>query len=296
MTSRSLVAALATTAIALASPTIAIAQDESPAARSGYADINGLEMYYEVHGSGPPLVLLHGSLVTIDLNWSQVIPTLAKTHQVIAIEQQGHGHTGDIDRPLSYEQMADDTAKLLRFLEVENADIVGYSMGGTTALQLAIRHPGLVRKLVVISAQFGPDGMYPEGLAGVEHLTPELFTGSGLPEAYAAVAPDPDGWAGLVARVQQLVTGFEGWPPDAIQSIAAPTMVVIGDSDEIRPEHAVELFRLLGGGVPGDTLGQLPADRLLVLPGTAHVAVAMTLADWLVPNITPFLEAPMPEA
>jgi pimeloyl-ACP methyl ester carboxylesterase len=268
-----------------------VTAEADPSPKTGFAPINGLEMYYEVAGSGPPLVLLHGALVSIDLSWRQVIPALAERHQVIAIEQQAHGHTGDIDRPLSYEQMADDTAALLEHLGVERADIVGYSMGGTTALQLAIRHPELVRKMVVMSTQFSPDGMYEESRALVQAMSPEDFTGSGLPEAYAAVAPDPTGWPGLVARVQQLVGSFQGFPPEAIASITAPTMVVVGDSDEIRPEHAVELFRLLGGGIPGDTLG-LPEDRLVVLPGTTHVGVAMTAPGWLVPTITPFLDEP----
>jgi pimeloyl-ACP methyl ester carboxylesterase len=283
-------AATAAIATALVAPAT-VAAKVDPSARTGYAPINGLEMYYEVLGSGPPLVLLHGALVTIDLSWRAVIPALAEHHQVIAIEQQAHGHTGDIDRPLSYQQMADDTAALLEHLGVEQADIVGYSMGGATALQLAIRHPELVRKMVVMSTQFAPEGMYPESRDLVQAMDPEDFTGSGLPESYAAVAPDPGGWPGLVGRVQQLVADFQGFPTESIESITAPTMVILGDADEIRPEHAVELFRLLGGGVPGDTLG-LPEDRLVVLPGTTHVGVAMSAPAWLVSTITPFLDEP----
>jgi pimeloyl-ACP methyl ester carboxylesterase len=287
-------AAVGAIATALALPTSVTGQaDLGPG--SGYAPVNGLEMYYEVHGSGPPLVLLHGALVTIDLSWSQVIPELAKDHAVIAIEQQAHGHTADIDRPLSYQQMADDTAALLEHLGVESADVVGYSMGGTTALELAIRHPERVRSMVLMSTQFSPDGMYPESLAAVASMSAGAFTGSGLPESYSAVAPDPNGWPGLVERVQDLVAGFQGIPTEQIQSITAPTMVVVGDADEIRPEHAVELFRLLGGGVPGDTLMELPPDRLAVLPGTTHVGVAMSAPGWLVPTIAPFLAQGTPE-
>jgi hypothetical protein len=137
--------------------------------------------------------------------------------------------------------------------------------------------------------------MYDESRALVQAMNPDDFTGSGLPEAYAAVAPDPDGWPGLVAKVQQLVGEFEGIPATSIESITAPMMVVVGDADEIRPEHAVELFRLVGGGVPGDTLG-LPEDRLVVLPATTHVGVAMTAPTWLVPTIAPFLDEPAPAA
>jgi pimeloyl-ACP methyl ester carboxylesterase len=172
-------------------------------AKGSYVSVNGLNMYYEVHGAGAPLVLLHGSFLTIDLNFGQMIPLLAKDRKVIAVEQQAHGHTEDIDRPFSYEQMADDTARLLRQLNIERADILGYSMGGTIAIELAIRYPQLVRKLVVISAPYDRDGWYPEVYAAIEQITPEAFTGSGLPEAYKEVAPNPEGWATLVEKVKK---------------------------------------------------------------------------------------------
>ena len=145
-----------------------------------------------------------------------------------------------------------------------------------------------------MSAPFSPDGLYPEVLADVELLTPEAFIGSGLPESYAAVAPDPNGWAGLVEKVKQLERDFVGIPPDDIGTIEAPTLIVIGDSDAVRPEHAVELFRMLGGGVSGDNVGMPERAQLAVLPGLSHVGVAMAVPMWLVPTITPFLDAPMP--
>ncbi len=256
--------------------------------KSGYADVNGLNMYYEVHGEGEPLVLLHGAYMTINLNFGKMLPTLAKNRQVIAVELQGHGHTEDIDRPLSFEQMADDTAELLRQLGIEKADILGYSMGGTVAVELGIRHSDLVRKLVVISSPYKRDGWYPEVYATIEHITPEVFTGSGLPEAYAEVAPNPDGWATLVEKVKKLDLEYIGRTPEEFRSIKAPTLIVIGDSDGVPPESAVEMFKLLGGGVFGDVDG-LPQSRLAVLPGTTHVGV-IERTDWLVPMITEFLD------
>jgi pimeloyl-ACP methyl ester carboxylesterase len=249
-------------------------------------------MYYEIHGAGRPLVLLHGALMTIE-GFDKLLPSLAKTRQVIAVEQQAHGRTADIDRPFGYEQMADDTAALLRQLGIEHADLFGYSMGGGIALQVAIRHPELVRKLVLAAPAYGPDGFYPEVLENIRNLKPEDFAGSPWLEGYARVAPDPEGWPMLLAKVRQLVGDFEGWPPEAIEAIEAPALVIVADSDVVRPEHAVELFRLLGGGVAGDLAG-LPRSQLAVLPGTTHVSL-VERADWLTPMITEFLEAPMPE-
>jgi len=264
------------------------------AVKSGYAPVNGLNMYYEVHGEGRPMVLLHGALGTIDM-FGKLLPSLAKTRQVIAVEQQAHGRTADIDRPMRYQQMADDTAAFLRQLKIDHADVFGYSLGGGIALQLAIRHPVLVRKLVVAGTTYNNDGIYPEVLAGIETtFTPEAFAGSPIEAAYAKVAPNPDDWPTLVAKVQQLTQEFAGWSPEAVRAIAAPTLIIIGDSDIIRPEGAVELFRLLGGGVPGDLSG-LPRSQLAVLPGTTHVTL-VERADWLLSMITAFLDAPMPEA
>lgn len=261
--------------------------------QTGYAPVNGLNMYYEIHGSGRPLVLLHGAYMTIE-GFGTMLPSLAEIRQVVAVEQQAHGRTADVDRPLTYEQMADDTAALLRHLEIENADVLGYSMGGGIALQLAIRHPDLVRRLVAVSASFNSNGMYSELLEMIETITPEMFAGSPMEEGYRQVAPNPDDFATLVAKLKQLDMEIQDWPPEDIRSIAAPTLVVIGDSDAIRPEHAVEMFRLLGGGVMGDLAG-LPQSQLAVLPGTSHIGI-LERADWLLSMTNSFLEAPMPEA
>lgn len=264
---------------------------------TGYAPINGLNMYYEIHGAGRPLVLLHGGLGTLDM-FGELLPALAKSRQVIAIEQQAHGRTADIDRPLRYEQMADDTAALLRYLYIDNTDVFGFSLGGGIAWQVAIRHPGLVRKLVVGSATYTNDHLYPEVLAGVENMfTPEAFAGSPIEADYARVAPNPDDFPTLVAKVQQLTResreAGESLPPEAIRAIAAPTLIIIGDSDIVRPEGAVELFRLRRGGVPGDLAG-LPPSQLAVLPGTTHMTLPQR-SDLLLAIIPAFLDAPMAE-
>jgi pimeloyl-ACP methyl ester carboxylesterase len=257
-----------------------------------YADVNGLKMYYEIHGAGSPLVVLHGAFMTIGA-MGAFVPVLAETRRVVAVELQGHGHTADVDRPLSYEQLADDVAGLVRHLGIERTDVFGYSLGGGAAIQLAMRHPELVRKLVVASASTTSDGVYPEVWAGIDQITPELFAGSPWKEEYDRVAPHPDAFPTLVEKMKQLDRQPFAWPPEEIRAISAPTMVVIGDSDGTTPEHAVELFRLRGGGVFGDLAG-LPDARLAVLPGTTHVGL-VGRAAWLAPMIDEFLNAPMPE-
>ena len=265
--------------------------------QAGYAPAGDLDMYYEISGSGRPLVLLHGAYMTID-TMGPLLPGLARTRQVIAFEQQGHGHTADIDRPITYEQMADDTAAALGHLDVDSADIVGYSMGGGVALQLALRHPRLVRKLVVASATFTSDGMHAVALEMFPSITPEMFAGSPIEEAYLRHAPNPGDFPKLVAKLKQLdVTDF-AWPEEDIRAIAAPTLIVLGDSDGVRLEHAVKLFGLLGGGVMGDLSG-MPVSQLAVLPATSHFVPPgsglLDRSEWLLAMIVPFLDAPMPD-
>jgi len=255
-------------------------------------------MYYEIHGTGRPLVVLHGAYMTIE-TMGEIVPSLAETRQVIAAELQGHGHTADIDRPLSYEQMADDVAALVRYLEIEEADVFGFSTGGGVALQVAIRHPEVVRKLVAASASYTSDGLYPEVRDTIETITPELFAGSPIEEAYRSTAPNPEDFPNLVEKLKELDMEPYAWPPEDIRGILAPTLLIIGDSDGTRLEHAVEMFRLLGGGVFGDIVG-LPKSQLAVLPGTSHFvppgSAVLDRADWLVAMIGEFLDAPMPEA
>src|SRR5215208_1814483 len=265
--------------------------------QTGYAPVTGLNMYYEIHGTGEPLVLLHGAYMTIE-TMGEIVPSLAESRQVIAVELQGHGRTADVDRPLSYEQMADDTAALLRHLGDEQADIFGFSTGGGVALQVAIRHPEVVRKLVVASASYTSDGMQSELLEMTPSITPETFAGSPIEEAYLRTAPNPDDFPNLVTKLKRLDMEPFAWPPEDIRGIEAPTLLIIGDSDAIRLEHAIDMFRLLGGGVMGDLAG-LPKSQLAVLPGTAHFippgSGLMDRTDWLVSMIGPFLDAPIPE-
>jgi pimeloyl-ACP methyl ester carboxylesterase len=232
--------------------------------------------------------------MTIDSAFSQLLPALAADRQVIAVELQGHGRTADIDRPLSYEQMADDVAALMRELAIERADIFGYSMGAGVALQLAVRHPERVRKLVAASVTYNSQGMHPEFLPMLEMITPETFAGSPMEAEYLRLAPDPGAFPTLVAKLTQLDHQIQDWPADDMRAINAPTLLIVGDSDVVRPEHAVELFRLLGGGVPGDLVG-LPKSQLAMLPGVTHVMV-IEQTDLLLAMIRPFLDAPMPAA
>ena len=257
------------------------------APRTGYAPVNGLQMYYEIHGTGRPLVVLHGAFMTIEL-MGPFVSAFATSRQVIAAEFQAHGRTLDIERPFSYEGLADDVAGLLRHVGVESADVYGYSLGGGVAVQLAVRHPRLVRKLVAVSASYTRDGVYPEVYAAIDQITPELFQGTPWREAYDRVAPDPRGFPRLVERMKRLDMTPFAWPAEAVRAIAAPTLIVVGDADGTRPEHAVEMFRLRGGGVFGDLAG-LPAAQLAILPGTTHVGM-LDRAEWLVPMVTQFLD------
>jgi len=260
--------------------------------KGSYAEVHGLKMYYEIHGTGFPLVLLHGGLSAIGTSFGKVLPGLARERQVIAIEQQAHGHTADIDRPLTYKQMANDTIALLSHIGIERADFFGYSIGAGIAMEIAIERPSMVRKLVVATPISTADGFQPGVLAGMEALQPEHLAGSPFQEEYERSAPHPQDWPRLIAKMKQLNREFVDWSPEAIASIKAPTLLIAGDSDIVRLEHVVELFRLLGGGVSGDHVG-LPNVQLAVLPGTTHVTLVHR-ADWLVSMITGFLDAPKP--
>jgi pimeloyl-ACP methyl ester carboxylesterase len=259
-------------------------------AQTGYVPVNGLNMYYEIHGTGQPLVLLHGAFSAIGTSFGQVLPDLAKTRQVIAFELQGHGRTADIDRPLSLEGMAEDVAAALKELRIESADVFGYSTGAAVTLRLAISHPDLVRKLVLASVTYTLSGVHPGLMDGLGEMKPEMMFGSPWHEEYMRIAPNPEDFATLFAKKTQMDKEIQDLPADAIEAIKAPTLLIIGDSDLVRPEHAVEMFRLLGGGVFGDTPAGLPNSQLAVLPGTSHVTL-VDRADLLLAIIPPFLDA-----
>lgn len=271
---RNLIATAAAIALILAAPVAA-------ASVGRYATVGPLKMYYEIQGSGRPLVLLHGGLCTIEACLGTLRAPLAKTRKTIAVEQQGHGRTADIDRPLTFEQMAEDTAALLRQLKVQNADFFGYSDGGNVALRIAMRHPSLVRKLVMFGTNYNNEGLVPGLVEAFKTVKAEDIP-KAFREAYEKVAPDPKRWPTLVAKVMKQALEFKGWRPEEMKSIKAPTLVMIGDSDIVRPEHAVEMFRLL------------PHAQLAVLPGSDHFAVAEG-ADWVLWMTKAFLDAPMPK-
>jgi pimeloyl-ACP methyl ester carboxylesterase len=253
-----------------------------------YAQVNGVNLYYETHGTGRPLVLLHGNLSTIDVDFGAMIPNFAKNRQVIAIEHQAHGHTADIDRPLTVQNWADDAAALLRHLGVEGTDVFGYSSGSAVALQVALDHPELVRKLVLAEITYTLDGVHPGMLDGIQDLQPEHLEGTPFAEAYARVAPRPQDFPVLVSKIKEMDSDLPEWTAEAIKNLGKPTLLLYGDSGIARPEHMAELFRLLGGGVMGDMAG-LPDSRLAVLPATTHVSIVQRV-DWLVPMVEEFLE------
>ena len=270
------------------------AMEPTPEFVSGYAPVNGLELYYEIHGAGQPLVLLHGAFSAIGTSFGALLPGLAQSRQVIGLELQAHGRTADIDRPLSLEQMADDTAAALQHLGIAQADLFGYSMGAVVALHVVLRHPEVVRKLVFTSASFNLGGVHPGLMEGMGNMTPEMMFGSPWHDEYLRIAPRPEDFATLFAKKTAMDRNTQDVPAAAIAAIKAPTLIIIGDSDLVRPEHAVEMFRLLGGGVFGDLAG-LPASQLAVLPGTTHVSL-VSRADVLLAIIPPFLDAPLPDA
>ena len=262
-----------------------------PEVKGGYAPVNGLKMYYEIHGAGQPLVLIHGAFMSIPA-WGDILSELAKFRRVIAVELQGHGRTADIDRAFSFEAFADDIAALMRHLSIDKADILGYSLGGGVALQTAIRHPEIVAKLVIVSAPAKSDGWHREVLETISHMTPEAFDGTPIRLGYDKLAPDPNAFPALVARIKALEARTYDWSADIARAVTAPMLIVAGDSDGIRLEHAVEMFRLAGGGVFGDVAG-LPRSQLAVLPGTHHVGV-MFRGGWLMPMVKDFLSGPRP--
>ena len=256
---------------------------------TGYAPVNGLKMYYEVHGSGEPVVLLHGAFMTIPNNWTGWIDELSKTRKVIAVEMQGHGRTADIDRDISSANLADDVAALLDHLKIPSADLIGYSMGGGVAMQCAVRHPDKVRKVVVISSTFRRDGMVKEGRDALPKLTAEAFKGSPIEAEYKKLSPTPDEFPKFVKRILATATKGHDLGVDKLKATTAPMFFIHGDADGIRLEHIAEMFRLKGGEIHGD-MRPRSESRLAVLPNTTHVTL-MQRMDVIVPMVNDFLDA-----
>ena len=264
--------------------------------RTGYAEVNGLRMYYEIHGSGSggtPLLLLHGGLFDIDQQFGQLIPGLAATRQVIAADFQGHGRTNDIDRPLRSADLASDVVGLLQHLGVARADVFGFSVGGAVALHLGVKHPELIRKLIVASASFHPDGVRPENAGAVASMTVDMIAGTPMEREYRAKSPNPDNLQDLLDKLGAYDQGFAGWSDAEIEAIPAPTLIMVGDCDAIPLGHAVRFLQLRGGDVNGDFVG-VPASQLAVLPGTTHF-FGLARTELGLDVVLKFLDTPMPE-
>jgi pimeloyl-ACP methyl ester carboxylesterase len=257
----------------------------------GYAPVNGLEMYYEIHGSGSgaPLVLLHGSFMTITNNWTGWIGELSKARTVIAVEMQGHGRTADIDRDFSYPNLADDIAAMLDYLETTQADVLGYSMGGGVAIQVAIRHPEKVRKVVSVSASFRHEGLVKEALDMFPQTTADTFTGSPIEAEYKKLSPTPNDFPNFVTRAIAIAVKPFDFGADKLQATRAPFLFIHGDADGVRLDHIAEMFRLKGGEIHGD-LRPRSESRLAVLPNTTHVTL-MEKANVIIPMVNDFLDA-----
>jgi pimeloyl-ACP methyl ester carboxylesterase len=266
------------------------------AARSGHLPINGLSLYYEVHGelglsNPPPLLLIPGAFMATG-SMSPWVSAFAETRSVIVFDQQGHGRTPESARAMSYEQFADDAAALLRALQVERADVMGYSQGGGVALQLALRHPTLVTKLVTLSATYRQDGWYPSVLEGIKSASAATFAGTPVEQAFKNHTPDNAAFDAYVQKMKVLNIDDQNISDAQMRSISAPTMVIVGDADGVKPEHAVAMFELRGGGdeeaAASGVLQQVPAARLVILPAMSHVGISGESAV-LAPMVTAFL-------
>ncbi|HEY3732611.1 MAG TPA: alpha/beta hydrolase [Streptosporangiaceae bacterium] len=249
---------------------------------TGYADVNGLHMYYESYGEGTPLLLLHGGMMTIDLNFETLIPDLAGRHQVIGVEMQGHGRTADIDRPLTPAALANDIVGLLDHLVIDRAHVLGHSMGGAVALELGVNYPGRVRSLVPISASVRPDGMHEDLIDPARQATstrmPTQQDFASFQEAYQRLSPHPGHFFEFLTTLSQSNADLVGWSDEQLAAISAPTLLVIGDHDFTTVEHGALMLQLI------------PGSQLAVLPGTTHMQVTRR-ADLLLPMLARFLDA-----
>ena len=254
-------------------------------------EINGMQMYYEVSGDGEPLIILHGAYMNIP-TMGAIVPKLAETHKVYVLEFQGHGRTTDIDRPITYPNLADDVADFMDALGVEKADIFGYSMGSAAGLRLAIDHPEKVDQLVAASVAYDVSGWQPAFVEFIPQMAPEMFVGTPMEDEWKKLAPNPDGFRALVEKLIALEKEPMAWEAD-VKALKTPVLIIAGDADVSTLEHNIALFRLLGGGGMGDMGAPLPASRLAVLPATSHTAV-INQTDLLYGFIEPFLQGETP--
>jgi pimeloyl-ACP methyl ester carboxylesterase len=228
---------------------------------SGYAQINGIRMYYEIHGKGQtPLVLLHGGGSTIETSFHYLLPILASHRQVVAVDLQAHGRTSDRDSPVSFQQDADDVAALVRYLQIGKADFLGFSNGASTVLQIAIRHPDLVNKIVPISGVYRRDGLLPGFFEGMSKATLDAMPAT-LRDAFLKETPDSAKLLVMFQKDKQRMIDFKDWSDEDLRSIKAPAMIISSDRDVITPEHSVRMARMI------------PGARLVILPGVHGSAI-----------------------
>ena len=254
--------------------------------------VNGMQMYYEVSGTGDPLIVLHGAYMNIP-TMGAIIPKLAATHKVYALEFQGHGRTTDIDRPITYQNLADDIAAFMDAVGIAKADVFGYSMGAVAGLQLAIRHPTRVNKLAAASVAYDVRGWQPEFTAFIPQMTVDMILAMPFAAEYPRLAADPDGFPALARKLIALEKEPMAWEAE-VKALKLPVLIITSDADVATLEHSVAMFRLLGGGGMGDMGKPLPASRLAVLPATSHTAV-ITQPDLLHSFIEPFLKGQTPK-
>jgi pimeloyl-ACP methyl ester carboxylesterase len=241
---------------------------------SGYAPVNGINVYYEVYGEGRPLVLLHGAFYTINMNWGQLIPELSKTRKVIAIEMQGHGHTPFSDRELSMITLANDVEKVMDYLKIDSADVAGYSMGGSVAYQFAVISPKRLRKLVIISSTYKTNGWLPIVNGAFKDFKPEFFDNTPIKTSYDAVAPDKTKWRRFLEQMFAFAKVPFNVGDSNISKIAAPVLIISGDNDGTDKVELMKTYQLLGGGVSAD-LQPMPKSQLAIVPSQGHVSLMM---------------------
>lgn len=255
--------------------------------KTGYAPVNGMEMYYEIHGEGEPLIMIHGAFMTLDM-FGELLPVLAENRKVIAVELQGHGRTKDIDQPIRYKSLAQDIIALIDHLELDKPDVLGYSLGGGTALQAGIQAPEKINKLLLISMAYQHEGWRTELIESMKEMNVEQLEGTPMHQAYMNTAPNPEDWPILFDKLIELDTEHHYDWTNEVQQLEIPIQIIAGDSDSVILQHVLDMFVHMGGDVDGMAHG-MPNVQLAVLPGTTHVS-AITKTDLLIPMITEFLE------
>ena len=272
--------------------TLLLASAASPQQKpsTDYAPVNGLKMYYEIHGNGEPLVLLHGAFMAISGDWNDWINEFAKTRKVIAVDMQGHGRTADIKRDITYENLADDVAGLLDYLRIERADIMGYSLGGGAAMEVAIRYPEKVRKVVVISHPMRRDGWVKEANDFWPNFSLEMMKGTPAETEREKLNPVPGSFPDFFNHIKAAAMRPWDFGADKFAATKAPFFIINGDADGVRMEHIAEMYRLKGGGNIHGDMQPRPESRLAIIPNTTHVTL-MNRMSIIVPMINDFLDA-----